>query len=315
VDQPAIRPAIRAEGLTRSFGDIHAVAGLDLQVSAGEIFGLVGPDGAGKTTTMRLLSGLLHPDGGQVEVAGVDVAADPEAVHHRLGYLPQTFSLLGDLTVAENIRYFADLHCVPEADIAPRADELLAATGLGEFTRRLAHALSGGMKQKLSLVCALIHRPHVLLLDEPTRGVDPVSRRDLWRIIYGLPAEGVTVLIATPYADEAERCARLGVMMQGRIIDLGSPHELVGRHVGRVIELQVSDQPRAREALRALQGVDTVAVLGEVLRVTVIEDGPGPDDLSEALRAAGLQVTSAEAATPRLDDALLAISMGRGDDG
>jgi len=301
--------AIEADGLSRSFGDLQAVAGLTLTVPEGEIFGLVGPDGAGKTTTMRLMAGLLRPHGGSVRVAGVDVAADPERVHHLLGYLPQTFALLGDLTVAENIQYFADLYCVPHADIAPRADELLAATGLADFTARRAHALSGGMKQKLSLVCALIHRPTVLLLDEPTRGVDPVSRRDLWRIIYGLPAEGVTVVVATPYADEAERCARLGVMLEGRLVDVGTPQELVARHLEQVVEVRVDDRPRARDLLRGLEGVDTVAVLGDELRVSVRgETDAGA--LRAALEGAGVGVREARPVEPRLDDALLGISSG-----
>lgn len=298
--------AINAHGLSRSFGDLQAVAGLTLAVPEGEIFGLIGPDGAGKTTTMRLMVGLLRPDAGSVRVAGVDVASHPERVRHLLGYLPQTFALLGDLTVAENIQYFADLYCVPHADVTPRAEELLRATGLADFTARRAHALSGGMRQKLSLVCALIHRPTVLLLDEPTRGVDPVSRRDLWRIIYGLPAEGVTVLVSTPYADEAERCARLGVLQEGRLVDVGTPQELVARHLERVIELRVDDRRRARELLRELPDVDTVAVLGDVLRVSV---GGGTDaaTLRAALEGAGVRVDAAEPVEPRLDDALLAL--------
>ncbi|MCD6362226.1 MAG: ABC transporter ATP-binding protein [Armatimonadetes bacterium] len=301
--------AIRVDGLSRAFGDIHAVVGLTLSVPVGEIFGLVGPDGAGKTTTMRLMTGLLRPDAGSVRIAGVDVVAETGRAHHLLGYLPQTFALLGDLTVAENIQYFADLYCVPRPDIAPRADELLQATGLAEFTSRRAHALSGGMKQKLALVCSLIHRPKVLLLDEPTRGVDPVSRRDLWRIIYGLPTEGVTVLVATPYADEAERCARLGVMTGGRLVDVGTPQEVVARHVERTIELQVDDQPRARDLLRAMPGVETVAVLGDMLRVSVT-GGTDAQALRSELARAGLAVRDARPVEPRLDDALLAISAG-----
>jgi len=301
--------AIHADGLARHFGDIQAVAGLDLRVRTGEIFGLIGPDGAGKTTTMRLMAGLLRPSGGAVALAGVDVATEPERVRHLLGYLPQTFALLGDLTVAENIHYFADLYCVPHADIAPRADELLAATGLADFTARRAMALSGGMKQKLALICALIHRPTVLLLDEPTRGVDPVSRRDLWRIIYGLPAEGVTVLVATPYADEAERCARLGIMLEGRAVDVGTPQELVGRHVQRIIELRVADQTRARDVLRTLPGAGPIAVLGEVLRAAVPDD-TCPDALRTLLTDRAIEVLDIADTEPRLDDALLAISTG-----
>lgn len=301
-----IAPALEMQGLSRSFGDLQAVAGLSLRVAAGEIFGLVGPDGAGKTTTMRLIAGLLRPTAGSLRVGGADVVADPEGARHMLGYLPQTFSLLGHLTVAENIAYFADLYCVPRPEIAPRAQELLRATGLAEFTSRRAHALSGGMKQKLSLICALLHRPRVLLLDEPTRGVDPVSRRDLWRIIYGLPADGVAVLVSTAYADEAERCARLGVMQAGRLVDVGTPQELMARHVGRVIEMHVADRRRARETLRTMPGVRTVAVLGEVLRVSVSEELDAAA-LRNALEQGGVPVQRSGLVAPRLDDALLAL--------
>ncbi len=307
--------AIRTEDLTKSFGEIRALAGLDLEVARGEIFGLVGPDGAGKTTTMRLLSGLLRPDAGRAEVAGLDVVERTEDVRRLLGYLPQTFAMLHELTVAENIEYFADLYCIPRGQFAQRSDELLSATGLTEFTGRRADALSGGMGQKLALICSLIHRPQVLLLDEPTRGVDPVSRRDLWRIVYGLPAEGVTVLISTPYADEAERCNRLGVLVDGILQTVGTPQDLVARQTSRPIELQATEQRLARNALEELDGVETVAVVGQALRITVRRDGPGPEELTKALDGAGVEATEAHWAQPRLADALLAIAERGGKDG
>ena len=306
--------AIRTEALSKTFGEIEAVAGLDLAVARGEIFGLVGPDGAGKTTTMRLLSGLLRPDAGRAEVAGVDVTEQPEQVRGRLGYLPQTSGLLPNLTVAESSDYFADLYCQPRAQVAERAEELLRATGLAEFTGRLVRDLSGGMKQKAALICALIHRPQVLLLDEPTRGVDPVSRRDLWRIIYGLPAEGVTVLVTTPQADEAERCNRVGVVVHGRLVAVGTPQELVAWHTARLIELSTADQQRARTVLEQMDGVQGVSALGERLRVAVAREGPTAEYLARALERSGVAVVEVEVAEPRLGDALLAMSAGWGRD-
>jgi len=301
----------RTEGLRKSFGAIRAVDGLDLSVARGEIFGLVGSDGAGKTTTLRLLCGLFEPDEGEVEVAGVDVRRQPEEARHRLGYLPQTFALHGDLTVAENIAYFADLFCQPRDRLLARRDELLRATGLAEFTGRLARDLSGGMKQKAALICALIHRLEVLLLDEPTRGVDPVSRRDLWRIVYGLPAQGVTVIVTTPDAEEAERCGRLGVIADGRIVASGTPEELIARHTAALVEVAAHDPRAARRALRGADGVQAVSALGGSLRVSVVEGGPGPDELSRLLADAGVGVAEARHVEPRLEDALLMIEAER----
>ncbi len=308
---PAAEITVRTEGLRKSFGDIRAVDGLDLRIERGEIFGLVGSDGAGKTTTLRLLSGLLAPDEGTVEVAGIDVRSDPEEARRRLGYLPQTFALHGDLTVAENIAYFADLFCQPRNRVPARRDELLRATGLAPFTDRLARDLSGGMKQKAALICALIHRPEVLLLDEPTRGVDPVSRRDLWRIIYGLPAKGVTIIVTTPDAEEAERCARLGVIAEGRIIAGGTPDELVARHAASLVEIAADDPRAARRELLAVGGVRAVSALGAELRVSVAEGGPGVEELSRALADGGVRVREARAVEPRLEDALLLMEASR----
>ena len=189
-----IQSAIVAEGLTKSFPGVRAVDGLSFDVRAGEIFGLVGPDGAGKTTTLRMLAGIMPPDAGKASVAGFDVARDPEGAKHALSYMPQRFGLYEDLTVDENIRFYADLFGVRKAERTARSEQLLVAAGMSEFRKRLAGKLSGGMKQKLGLVCALIHRPKVVLLDEPTTGVDPVSRRDFWRILYELIAEGVAIL-------------------------------------------------------------------------------------------------------------------------
>lgn len=303
--------SVRTEGLCKRFGEIVAVDGLDLRVEEGEIFGLVGSDGAGKTTTLRLLTGLMAPDSGEIMVAGVDVRAAPEDARRRLGYLPQTFALHGDLSIAENIRYFADLFCQDLGEIAERRDELLDATGLAEFTERRAQDLSGGMKQKAALICALIHRPTVLLLDEPTRGVDPVSRRDLWQIVYELPAEGVTVIVATPDADEAERCSRIGVIAGGAIVDAGTPEELVARHTARLIEVVAGPSRQARRLVHDMPGVRAVSALGGHLRVSLEGDGPSADEISSALAGEGLRVEGVREVEPRLEDALLALEVER----
>ncbi len=303
--------SVRTKGLCKRFGEIVAVDGLDLRVEAGEIFGLVGSDGAGKTTTLRLLTGLMAPDSGEIMVAGVDVRAYPEDARRRLGYLPQTFALHGDLSIAENIRYFADLFCQDLGEVAERRDELLDATGLAEFTERRAQDLSGGMKQKAALICALIHRPTVLLLDEPTRGVDPVSRRDLWQIVYELPAEGVTVIVATPDADEAERCSRIGVIAGGAIVDAGTPEELVARHTARLIEVATEPTRQARRLVHDMPGVRAVSALGGHLRVSLEDDGPSADEISSALADEGLRVEGVREVEPRLEDALLALEVER----
>jgi ABC-2 type transport system ATP-binding protein len=303
--------SVRIEGLCKRFGEITAVDELSVEVEQGEIIGLIGSDGAGKTTTMRLICGLLEPDAGEIEVAGVSVREEPEAARRRLGYLPQVFGLHDDLSIAENIQYFADLFCQDMSEMEDELEDLLAATGLTEFTDRMAGDLSGGMKQKAALICALIHRPEVLLLDEPTRGVDPVSRRDLWRIVYGLPADGVTVIVATPDADEAERCSRLGVMADGRTVDEGTPQELIERHTSRLVEVTVDDQRAARDALREMDGVIAVSGIGGSLRVSLAEDGPGADELARGLGEQGREVAEAEEVEPRLEDALLVLEAGR----
>ncbi|HET7768966.1 MAG TPA: ABC transporter ATP-binding protein [Chloroflexota bacterium] len=237
--------AVDTRGLQKRFGQLHAVADLALRVPRGAVFGLVGPDGAGKTTTLRLLAGIMSPDGGTAVVAGHEVRRDPEAVKRRVGYLAQRFALYGDLTIAENLRFFADVYGVPAAARREREAELLALTQLTPFTGRLAEHLSGGMRQKLGLACALIHRPQLLLLDEPTSGVDPPARRDLWRLLHRLNRDGLTVLVATPYMDEAARCHQIGLVDRGRVLASGAPPEIAaalgaGGDVRRV-EAQLED--------------------------------------------------------------------------
>jgi ABC-2 type transport system ATP-binding protein len=219
---------IRLDGLTRRFGDLTAVEDLSFEVEEGELFGLVGPDGAGKTTTLRMLAGVLRPSAGDATVAGVSMAREPERAKPRIAYMSQRFGLYADLTVLENLSFYADLYRVPRAERAARLERLFGFSGLEPFRDRLAGRLSGGMKQKLGLSCALIHQPEVLLLDEPTFGVDPVSRRELWLIVHGMVAEGVTAVVSTAYLDEAERFDRLALLHRGRLLALDTPRVLQG---------------------------------------------------------------------------------------
>ena len=269
-------PTIQVRGLTKRFGAVHAVRGIDFAVSAGEIFGLVGPDGAGKTTTMRMLAGVLRPDAGTLTIDGVDVARDPERAKLHLSYMPQRFGLYEDLTVAENLRFYADLFGVSGTERRSRGAELLRAAGLAGFERRLAGQLSGGMKQKLGLACALIHAPRVLLLDEPTTGVDPVSRRDFWSILYRLRETGVAIVMATAYMDEAERCSRLALLHEGRLRYCDTPQGLKARMPGTLLALSAGT-PTAlrtvRERASALPGVLGTLLMGDRVHVRVDDAG------------------------------------------
>lgn len=299
---PAPGPAVEAEGLVRRFGPVTAVDGLTFRVEPGELFGIVGPDGAGKTTVLRILAGVLRPSGGRVRVLGTDVARDPEAVKPRIAYMSQTFGLYRDLTVRENIEFYADLYRVPGPERPARLDRLFAFSGLGPFQDRLAGDLSGGMQQKLGLCCALIHRPELLLLDEPTFGVDPVSRRDLWLILHGMVAGGVTAVVATSYLDEAERCDRVALVEGGRLLALDRPAGLLDRLPGTVIAVSTPEPRRARDALRAAPGVRDAVLFGDTVHALVEAGDPGPAALRARLREAGIPVEAVEAAEPSLED-------------
>ncbi len=303
---PAAVVAVRARGLQRDFGELRAVRDVSFEVAAGEIFGLVGPDGAGKTTTMRMLAGVLGPQAGSIEVDGVDVLADPEAAKLRLSYMPQRFGLYEDLTVAENLRFYADLFGVSGAERRSRGAQLLGAAGLAGFERRLAGQLSGGMKQKLGLACALIHAPRVLLLDEPTTGVDPVSRRDFWGILYRLRETGVAIVMATAYMDEAERCSRLALFHAGELRYCDTPAGLKARMPGALLAVGAADPRLLRARLAELPGVLATLLMGDRVHVRV-DDGPRrADEIRAALAGEpGLSVAPAQAGIEDVFVALL----------
>lgn len=300
--------AVRTRGLRKQFGSLVAVQDLDLEVRRGEIYGLVGPDGAGKTTTIRMLCGVLEASAGEAEVAGFDVRRRPEEVKRRLGYMSQRFSLYGDLTVAENLLFFARLYHVPREERLRRERELLEFSRLGPFRSRLAQDLSGGMKQKLALACTLLHTPEVLFLDEPTTGVDPVSRRDFWRLLYSLLREGVTLFISTPYMDEAERCNRVAFMQQGRLLVSDSPDALKARMRGELFEIIVAPQRRAKETLAARPEVSGVQVFGDRLHAWTHEGSGGEPALRTAL--SGLSLTSLRRIEPGLEDVFVSLVTG-----
>lgn len=295
-------PAIRVDALTRSFGDLRAVDGLTFSVNPGELFGLVGPDGAGKTTTLRMLAGVLRPSSGDALMNGVSVVGDPERVKQDIAYMSQRFGLYTDLTVIENLQFYADLYQVPAADRAERLDRLFEFSNLGPFKTRLAGKLSGGMKQKLGLSCALIHRPKILLLDEPTFGVDPISRRDLWLIVHRMVAEGVTAVVSTAYMDEAERFDRVALLHHGRIVALGSPGDLQGRFDGELLVIELDRVREARDRLADVAAARRITIFGDRLHVTVESakrDGP---ILRRVLQDAGFSGVDMKRITPTMED-------------
>jgi ABC-2 type transport system ATP-binding protein len=271
-------------------------------VKYGEIFGLVGPDGAGKTTTMRILAGVLLADSGAAEVAGFDVAREPERVKQEISYMSQRFGLYEDLTVDENIRFYADVFGVKHAAYRERSEHLLQAADMQPFRKRLAGKLSGGMKQKLGLICALIHTPRVLLLDEPTNGVDPVSRRDFWKILYSLLGEGVAILTSTAYLDEAERCHRVALVHEGHMLFCDQPNHLKEKLSNRVIAIATPDPRGARTAIGKVDGVHSVVLVGDGLHLLVSDASRMMPSLRERMDAARISYSSVEAVAASLED-------------
>ncbi|WHZ18042.1 MAG: Ribosome-associated ATPase RbbA [Rhodanobacteraceae bacterium] len=300
-------PLVRAAGLSKRFGDVQAVDALGFGVAAGEIFGLVGPDGAGKTTTLRMLAGVLDADAGEAVVDGVDVMRQPEEAKLHSSYMPQRFGLYEDLTVGENIRFYADLFDVAPAVREGDAARLLHAAGMEGFRNRFAGQLSGGMKQKLGLCCALIHTPKVLLLDEPTTGVDPVSRREFWTILYGLRAQGVAIVISTAYLDEAERCDRLGLLHAGRMILSGTPDALKTHMPGTVLAITCADPRAAHVALENAEGLASLLLVGDGVHAVVDDAARRIPELRQRLAQHGIAAADLRVTPPSVEDLFVAL--------
>ena len=300
-------PAIRMTGLTKSFGSLRAVDGLTLDVEEGEIFALVGPDGAGKTTTMRLLTAILDPTSGDAWVAGHHIVKDAEAIKEDIGYMSQRFGLYADLTVIENIEFYADIYGVPRHGRQEKIDRLLAFSNLTPFKQRLAGNLSGGMQQKLGLACALIHTPKVLFLDEPTNGVDPSSRRDFWRILYQLLREKVTIFVSTAYLDEAERASRIGLMHRGKLLAVGTPEEVKQLMRGTILEIRTAEPRRATAALRANLPAGSVALFGDRVHVVAEDAESAGDRVRGVLAGSGIELSGLRPVEPTLEDVFVSV--------
>jgi ABC-2 type transport system ATP-binding protein len=298
---------IETEGLTRDYKSTRAVDALDLAIHPGELFGLVGPDGAGKTTTLRLLAGLLNITDGSATIAGFDLKSQPEDIKALIGYMAQQFSLYAELTVLENLKFFAEIYDVPKDKLAGRTAQLLKFAGLTEFIDRRAAHLSGGMQKKLALACTLIHQPDILLLDEPTTGVDPISRREFWNILTDLHLEGTTILVSTPYMDEADRCSRVGLMYAGEIVICDTPKSIRGRIQAELIELYPQDWQSAHELIETLPGVFEVQTYGESLHILVDSGEKRLPQIEEALIKREIVYQSARIAPTRMEEAFISL--------
>jgi ABC-2 type transport system ATP-binding protein len=300
---------VQVDGLIRKFGDFAAVDGISFTVLRGEMFGLIGPDGAGKTTTLRVLLGLLAPHGGTVRTCGLVPLKEGAKLSEKIGYLSQRFTLYGDLSVDENISFFASIHGVK--GWKARRDELLDLLRMTPFRKRLADRLSGGMKQKLALACTLIHTPELLILDEPTTGVDPVSRRDFWKILAHLQREGLTLLVTTPYLDEAERCQRVGLMDHGRLLNVDAPSAIKAKAGGALVEVIARPKRSAMDLLKSRPEVTAVESFGERLHATLTGEAAARAEqttevLGAALRDGGLEVEDIRSVPPTLEDLFIA---------
>jgi ABC-2 type transport system ATP-binding protein len=301
-----LRTPVVVEHLSRRFGDIVAVRDVSFEVRRGEIFGMLGPNGAGKSTTLRILCGILDPSGGRAVVVGFDVSKQPERVKQSIGYMTQRFSLYEDLTVEENLRFYAGIYGLSRNQRGARVSEELARSGLKDRRKQLSGTLSGGWKQRLALVCATIHRPPLLFLDEPTAGVDPVSRREFWNRIHRIASNGTTVIVTTHYMDEAERCHRLAFMFRGTILDMGTPGAVVERRQIRVALVETPDVTAAVDALSQHPTVDEVAPFGHKIRLTT-RGGINPVVLAHDLLDEGPGISDAREIAPNVEDAFVAM--------
>ena len=295
--------AIQTNGLVRRFDDLTAVNQLSLTVGRGEMFGLVGPDGAGKTTTIRMLTGVLPPDDGAATILGYDLVHDTAEIKKRIGYLSQIFSLYGDLSIDENIEFFAQIHNV--RDFKTRREELLEFTRLKQFRKRLADRLSGGMKQKLALACTLIHEPELIFLDEPTTGVDPVSRRDFWLILADLLRRNITIVMTSPYLDEAERCQRVGLMHKGLLLRCDTPRGIVQDLKETLLEITCDAPHKAYEVLKNDQGWESAQLFGEKIHLLSHNPAERETKLRDLFQRAGIEVLDVRPTSPSLEDAFI----------
>lgn len=297
--------AIEIRSVTKKFGEVVAVNSLSLVIDRGEMYALVGPDGAGKTTTIRMMCGITPPTSGEIFILGFNVRKEPEEVKKRIGYLSQRFSLYGDLTVDENIEFFAEIHGIRE--YKKQRDELLEFTRLTKFRDRLAEKLSGGMKQKLALACTLVHTPEVLFLDEPTTGVDPVSRRDFWKILSGLLKSGITIIMTTPYLDEAERCTRVALMNEGKVLMADTPHNLTATMKGEVVELITPEIRKAFVALKTEPRVIEVQAFGDRVNIVVRTASADMEPVITSLQEKGIIITDWRVIPPSLENVFISL--------
>jgi len=297
--------SIQTTNLTKRFGSLTAVKNLSLEVKTGEIFGLVGPDASGKTTTLRMLCGILPPDGGEAKVAGCDIRREAEPLKEKVGYLPQRFGLYGDLTVLENIDFYAALYQVSRKGRKERVERLLRFANLEPFGGRKAQDLSGGMKQKLGLICALIHTPQILFLDEPTTGVDPLSRRDFWIILYDLLKEGVTILFSTSYLDEAERCNRISMIYEGELLIADTPSAVKAQMKGTILDLRTENNQRSIKRLEGIESIRGLVLSGDKIHVLVEDPQEGERVIREVMKREGIQILGLMAVRPSLEDAFV----------
>ena len=306
-------PSVVVRDLVKKFGDFVAVDHINLEAQRGEIFGFLGPNGAGKSTTIRMLCGLLHPTSGWATVAGIDVAREPDKVRERIGYMSQKFSLYNDLRVIENLRFFAGMYEVPASVLPERIRWALDMAGLAGRESSLTATLATGWKQRLALGCAVLHRPPILFLDEPTSGVDPISRRQFWELIHEMAGEGVTVFVTTHYMDEAEYCNRLVLIYRGQIVASGSPAELKQRAMkGELLLVECEPLGRALEILEGAPGVLDAAVFGNALHVVAPQAGRADSTLRPYLNERGIRVTRVEAIRPSLEDVFVSLTTMRG---
>ncbi len=298
-------PYIQTSDLTRKFKENTALDSVNLEIQQGELFGLVGPDGAGKTTLLRTLAGLIGITEGAAYVAGCDLRKNPESVKSQIGYMAQEFSLYGKLSVLENLQFFGELYDVPASVQAERVPGLLTFAKLTEFTDRRAAKLSGGMKKKLALACTLLHRPPILLLDEPTTGVDPVSRREFWNILNDLHIQGTTILVSTPYMDEADRCSRVALIYKGKIVQCDTPTAIRNQLGGEVLKVVTDNWQKARELILPLPGVQEVQSYGEAIHILIDSVDSRIAMIRETLQSNELKILEMRRITPRMEEAFI----------